>query len=161
MKKRIFNTLSLVILIMMTMTAMMTMASCSNDEDISTDGSETVYEESPNTLEGTWHLAKALYNIGGFQEFKPGDVTAIFKSNHTMEVTNKTEGNEWKHFMDSGVYTYEIGESIKNEHDGITYTSLDISGRKCTYWFKDGMMTLDYGMAVDAPGYFFKKVKGH
>lgn len=156
MTKRIFKTLSLGIFVMMTM------ASCNSDDDSNppTEGNTYTYEESPNTLEGTWHLAKALYNIGGFQEFKSGDVTAIFKSNQTMQVINKTEGNEWKHFMDSGVYAYEIGESIKNEHDGITYTTLDINGRKCTYWFKDGMMTLDYGMAVDAPGYFFKKVKG-
>lgn len=156
-QKSIIMTLALGILIMMTM------ASCNSDEDQDavTEGNNFAYEESPSTLEGTWHLTKAFYNYGGFQEINPGDVTVIFSSNHTMQVINKTEGNEVKHFMDSGTYPFDIVETTNSIYDGITYTLLDIDGKKCTYWLKDGMMTLDFGMAVDAPGYYFKKLKGH
>lgn len=49
------------------------------------------YEENPKTLEGTWHLAKALFSYGDIIEFEPGDVTVTFNPNHTIQVINRSE----------------------------------------------------------------------
>lgn len=117
------------------------------------------YEDNPTTLEGTWHLAKANFSFGGIYEFEPGDVIVYFNPNHTVQVINKSETKERKPFMDSGFYSYEIIKTETNKYDGTVFTTIDLNGQQCTYWFKDGMMTLDYGMAYDAPGYFFKKLK--
>ena len=117
------------------------------------------YEDNPTTLEGTWHLAKANFSFGGIYEFEPGDVIVYFNPNHTVQVINKSETKERKPFMDSGFYSYEIIKTETNKYDGMVFTTIDLNGQQCTYWFKDGMMTLDYGMAYDAPGYFFKKLK--
>ena len=117
------------------------------------------YEDNPTTLEGTWHLAKANFSFGGIHEFAASDVTVYFNTNHTMQVINKEDTKEMKPFLDSGFYSYEIIKTETNKYDGTVYTTISIDGEQCTYWFKDGMMTLDFGMAYDAPGYFFKKLK--
>ncbi len=47
-----------------------------------------------------------------------------------------------------------------NPVDGLVYTNINIVAKQpCTYWFKEGMMVLDFGMAVDAPGDYFKKLR--
>ena len=116
------------------------------------------YEDHPTTLEGVWHLAKAYYSFGGSHEYPAGDVTVYFNPNQTIHIANKTEGKEAMPFLDSGSYSYKIIKTETNGQDGTIHTTIDIDGRPCTYWFKDGMMTLDFGMAYDAPGYFFKKL---
>lgn len=145
-------------IMMIALLGIVMITACNNDDELNPEVG-TYYEENPTTLEGKWHLTKAFYGFSGFSEINPGDVTVIFNSNHTMQVINKTEGKERKHFMNSGVYPYEIVESTKNGYDEITYTTINIKGEKCTYWFKNGMMTLDFGIAYDAPGYFFKKIR--
>ena len=133
---------------------------CSSDDNNSNpDVGAYKYEDNPTMLEGTWHLAKANFSFGGIYEFEPGDVTVYFNPNHTVQVINKSETKERKPFMDSGFYSYEIIKTETNKYDGTVFTTIDLNGQQCTYWFKDGMMTLDYGMAYDAPGYFFKKLK--
>ncbi len=117
------------------------------------------YEDHPTTLEGVWHLTKAFYSFGGSKEFPAGDVTVYFNPNQTIHVAYKAETKETMPFLDSGSYSYKIIKTETDEHDGTTHTTIDINGRQCTYWFKDDMMTLDFGMAYDAPGYFFKKLK--
>ena len=117
------------------------------------------YEDNPTTLEGTWHLAQANFSFGGIHEFAAGEVTVYFNTNHTMQVINKEDTKEVKPFMDSGFYSYEIIKTETNKYDNTVYTTINLDGKQCTYWFKDGMMVLDYGMAYDAPGYFFKKLK--
>lgn len=149
--------------IILTLLAICLFTACSNDDESNfltgPKPSAYQYEENPNTLEGTWHLTKAFFSFGGTHEFEPGDVTVYFNPNHTMQVVNKSETKEMKPFMDSGFYSYEIIRSQTNQYDGTVLTTISIEGSQCTYWFKDGMMTLDYGMAYDAPGYFFKKLK--
>ena len=117
------------------------------------------YEDNPTTLEGTWHLAKANFSFGGIYEFEPGDVTVRFFPNHVMSVINKSKTMEMKPFMDSGSYSYDIIKTETNKYDGTVFTTINLNGQQCTYWFKDGMMTLDYGMTYDAPGFYFKKLK--
>ena len=116
------------------------------------------YEENPTTLEGAWHLVKANYGFGGICEFAPGDVTVYFNSDNTIRVINK-DTKEMKHFKDSGFYSYEIIQTNINKTDGTVFTTINLDGQNCTYWFNNGMMILDYGMAFDAPGYYFKKLK--
>ena len=59
----------------------------------------------------------------------------------------------------SGLYSYEVISSQTSPSDGTVFTLISIEGQKCTYWFRDGLLTLDFGMAYDAPGYYFKKLK--
>ena len=117
------------------------------------------YEDNPTTLEGTWHLAKIAGGDAPERQIPAGEVTVYFNPNHTMQVINREDTEEMKPFMDSGFYSYEIIKTETNEYDGTVYTTINLDGEQCTYWFKDGMMTLDFGMAYDAPGYFFKKLK--
>ena len=98
------------------------------------------YEDNPTTLEGTWHLAKANFSFGGIYEFEPGDVIVYFNPNHTVQVINKLETKERKTFMDSGFYSYEVIKTETNKYDGTVFTTIDLNGQQCTYWFKDGMM---------------------
>ena len=61
-----------------------------------------------------------------------------------------------------GIWQKPISHFIKtetNKYDGTVFTTINLNGQQCTYWFKDGMMTLDYGMTYDAPGFYFKKLK--
>ena len=76
-----------------------------------------------------------------------------------MQVVNQILNKEKIPFMDSGSYSYESISSETNKYDGTVKTKINLNGQQCTYWFKDGMMILDFGMAYDAPGYFFKKLK--
>ena len=146
--------------ILFIMLAVSLFTACSSDDNNSNpDVGAYKYEDNPTMLEGTWHLAKANFSFGGIYEFEPGDVIVYFNPNHTVQVINKLETKEMKPFMDSGFYSYEIIKTETNKYDGTVFTTIDINGQQCTYWFKDGMMTLDYGMAYDAPGYFFKKLK--
>ena len=64
-----------------------------------------------------------------------------------------------KQFYASGLYSYEVISSQTSPSDGTVFTLISIEGQKCTYWFRDGLLTLDFGMAYDAPGYYFKKLK--
>ena len=117
------------------------------------------YEDHPTTLEGTWHLTKIAGGDAPERQIAAGDVTVYFNTNHTMQVVNKEDTKEMKPFMDSGFYSYEIIKTETNKLDNTVYTSINLDGEQCTYWFKDGMLVLDYGMERDAPGYFFKKLK--
>ena len=145
------------------------MSSCSSDdegnvvyveeENVVYEEENVVYEDNPTTLEGTWHLVKAFFSFGGFHEVLAGDVAVDFYPNHTMQVINKSDTQEKDLFISPGVYSYEIVSNQTNKYDGTVYTTinLDVVG-SCTYWIKDGMLVLDFGMAFDAPGYYFKKV---
>lgn len=116
------------------------------------------YEDNPTMLEGTWHLTKIVGD--GFQEYQilAGEVTVYFDGNHTIQVVNKEDTKVMKPFMNSGSYSYEIIKTETNKNDNTVYTTINLDGKLCTYWFKDGMMVIDYGMAYDAPAYFFKKL---
>lgn len=133
---------------------------CSSDDNSVSDSEVEIYkyEESPKTLEGTWHLAKIAGGDAPERQIPAGDVTVTFNPNHTVQVVNRSKTKEMKLFMDSGFYSYEIIGTDTNKYDGTVYTTIDLNSKRCTYWFNDGMMTLDYGMAYDAPGYFFKKL---
>ena len=146
------------------------MSSCSSDDEgnvvyveegnvVYEEEENVVYEDNPTTLEGTWHLVKAFFSFGGFHEVLAGDVAVDFYPNHTMQVINKSDTQERDLFITPGVYSYEIVSNQTNKYDGTVYTTinLDVVG-SCTYWIKDGMLVLDFGMAFDAPGYYFKKV---
>ena len=146
--------------IMMSAMLMVMSAGCSSDDDSVSDPEVGIYkyEESPKTLEGTWHLAKIAGGDAPERQILAGEVTVYFNPNHTIQVVNRSETKEMKPFLDSGFYSYEIISTDTNMYDGTVYTTIDLNSERCTYWFKDGMMTLDYGMAYDAPGYFFKKL---
>ena len=126
-----------------------------NDSQLKAKG----YEENPQTLEGVWHLVRADFSFGGMYDVQPGEVTVFFNPDHTMQVVNQILNKEKIPFMDSGSYSYESISTETNKYDGTVKTKINLNGRQCTYWFKDGMMILDFGMAYDAPGYFFKKLK--
>lgn len=126
-----------------------------NDSQLKAKG----YEENPQTLEGVWHLVRADFSFGGMYDVQPGEVTVFFNPDHTMQVVNQILNKEKIPFMDSGSYSYESISTETNKYDGTVKTKINLNGQQCTYWFKDGMMTLDFGMAYDAPGYFFKKLK--
>lgn len=128
---------------------------CSSEDDefIGTNK----YVDNPTTLEGTWYLVMGNYGWGGIHEYADGEVIVNFYNNQTMQVIKKDE--KIKAFLNSGFYSYEIIKTETYKYDGNVYTTISIDGIKCTYWFKDGMMTLDFGMAVDGPGYFFKKLR--
>ena len=117
------------------------------------------YEENPTTLEGTWHLAKALYGLAGVVEYPEADVEVYFTEN-TMEVKQHSHNADPKGtqpFLDSGKYTYSIVEA---EEPGRNNRLL-ISGSELVpyYYFNKDMLVIDHGMAYDAPGYYFKKVR--
>ena len=143
--------------IILTLLAVCLFMACSSDEE--SDAYQ--YEESPVSLDGTWHLAGAYFSFDGVSEFKvqPGDVTVSFNPDRTMLVVNKSETSQMKQFYASGLYSYEVISSQTSPSDGTVFTLISIEGQKCTYWFRDGMLTLDFGMAYDAPGYYFKKLK--
>lgn len=116
------------------------------------------YEENPTALEGAWHLVKIAGGDAPEREIPAGEVTLYFYSNHTLQVINKEETKEKKPFMESGFYSYEIIKTETSKYDNTVFTTINLDGRQCTCWFRDDMMVLDYGMAYDAPGYFFKKL---
>ena len=126
------------------------MGSCSksDSEDIA------AYEDNPTTLDGTWHLVKVNFGERGIHNYEVGDVIVCFYPNHTLQVETK----EVNVFMATGTYSYKIIETQTNKYDGTVFTTINLGGRQCTYWFEDGMMVLDFGMAYDAPGYYFKKI---
>jgi hypothetical protein len=141
-------------------------ACSSDDEIVNKEGSggeygigTYEYEDNPTVLEGTWHLTMASLGFGNIYEFSADDVTVHFNSNQTIKVTNKSETEEKKPFMDSGTYSYEIVKTETNMYDGTVYTTIKLNERQCVYWIKDGMLTLDYGVAHDAEGFYFKKLK--
>lgn len=127
--------------------------------DVNPEAGVYSYEENPSTLVGTWHLVKANYSLGGIHNIAAGDVTIHFNPNQTMQVVNKSGTEEMTPFMDSGTYSYEVVKTETYNNNGTLLTTINLDGKECTYWFQDGMMILDYGMAYDAPGYFFKKLK--
>ena len=118
--------------IILTLLAVCLFMACSSDEE--SDAYQ--YEESPVSLDGTWHLAGAYFSFDGVSELKVS-----------------------KQFYASGLYSYEVISSQTSPSDGTVFTLISIEGQKCTYWFRDGLLTLDFGMAYDAPGYYFKKLK--
>ena len=125
------------------------MSSCSSDdEDVA------VYDDNPTTLDGTWYLVKANFGWGGIRDYEAGDVTVCFYPNQTVQVETK----EVKVFMATGTYSYKVIDTQTNKYDGTVFTTINLGGQQCTYWFEDGMMVLDYGMAYDGPGYYFKKI---
>ena len=128
------------------------MSSCSSDDE-----NVAVYEENPTTLNGMWHLVKADFGMGGIRDYEAGDVTIYFYPNQTVQVETK----EVNVFMATGTYSYTIIETQTNKYDGTVFTTINLGGQQCTYWFKDGIMVLDFGMACDAPGYYFKKKVQH
>ena len=75
------------------------MVSCSDDDD----EIEYVYESSPTTLDGSWHLISASYGIQGVQDYKAGEITLTFDdANKTLKVENRKKIS----FLDSGTYRY-------------------------------------------------------
>ena len=117
------------------------------------------YEENPTTLEGTWHLAKANYGWGGIVEYPAGDVEVYFTEN-TMEVkqhSHKADPKGTQPFLNDGKYTYRI---IEAEEPGRNDRLLINNSELVPYFFFDkDMLVIDFGMAYDAPGYYFKKVR--
>ena len=116
-------------------------AACSSSDDELMPGAPFIYEENPTTLEGTWHLVKANYGWGGIKEYPH---------------SHKDDEKNTKPFLDDGTYTYQILEA---KHDGGS-KRLAINGSEDgpAFGFHDGMLIIDYGMAADGPGYYFKKV---
>lgn len=129
-------------------------AACSSSDDELMPGVTYLYEENPTTLEGTWHLVKANYGWGGIKEYPEGDIEVVFNPS-TMLVINHSDSQEESPFID-GTYTYQILEA---KHDGGS-KRLAINGSEDgpAFGFHDGMLIIDYGMAADGPGYYFKKV---
>lgn len=130
----------------------------SSVSDIDREVLKYQYEEDPTTLEGTWHLTEANYSFGGMHYFNPGDITVQFTADRTLQVVNSKNTPQQRHFMPTGTYPYTVIDSYKSDNG--TYTTIDIEGQgQCTYSFFSGMLCLDFGMAYDAPGYYFRKLK--
>jgi hypothetical protein len=121
--------------------------------DVDRDLSTNLYEENPTTLKGTWHLTQVGGGDMPNRSIIPGTVVLHFNADKTFKVTNETAT-----FLPSGTYSYEVVET--NEYAGVTETKINIEGQEpCTYHFFEGMLVLDYGMAYDGPGYFFRKLR--
>ena len=130
----------------------------SSINDIDLEVIQYQYEEDPTTLEGIWHLTEAAYGDAGMRYFSPGDITVQFTANRTLQVVNSKDSPQQRHFMPTGTYSYNVIDSYKSNDR--THTTIDIEGQgQCTYSFFSGMLCLDFGMAYDAPGYFFRKLK--
>jgi hypothetical protein len=133
-------------------------AACSSSDDELMPGAPFIYEENPTTLEGTWHLVKANYGWGGIKEYPEGDIEVVFNPSTMLVIqhSHKDDEKNTKPFLDDGTYTYQIFEA---KHDGGS-KRLAINGSEDgpAFCFHDGMLIIDYGMAADGPGYYFKKV---
>ena len=124
----------------------------SNLNDVDHDVSSLLYEDRPTTLEGTWHMVQVCTDFG-IDYINAGNIMVHFYADHTMKVEN-----HHLIFLPSGTYSYEVVET--NEYPGGKETKINIVGQQsCTYRFFESMLVLDYGMAYDGPGYFFRKLK--
>ena len=127
------------------------------------------YEENPTTLMGTWHLVKANYAWGGIREYV-GKSTSMTISYNNYLIVDHIEGEE-KTFLYGGIYDYTL--STDNADQVITIKASDIENYydlfqgpdefrdieyKFYYSIQDGMLFFDGGVALDGPGYYFKKV---
>lgn len=137
------------------------LSSCSSDDDFSSDGL------TGNDLTGRWDIVRATYGLGGIQEYQDGELRIIF-NNSSKCLTVQNNGIP---FLKSGNYLYntqtEQRRILNNEFDKeyqvnviIIHYSDEVFGNqevKYTYFFRDGMLILDGGIAYDGPGYFFEK----
>ena len=125
----------------------------SNLNDVDHDVSSLLYENRPTTLEGTWNMVQVSGGWEGIQYIDAGNIVVHFYDDYTMKVEN-----HHLFFLPSGTYSYEVVET--NEYPSGKETKINIVGQQsCTYYFYEGMLVLDYGMAYDGPGYFFRKLK--
>ena len=138
------------------------LSSCSSDDDSSLNGLTGTWD---NELLGAWEMVSATYGFGGDQEFQAGEVVVIFDYKQLI-VTNKDVTS----FLKSGKYPYttltELSRILTNQWVDvknkvvIIKNSDEVWGNrelKYTYWFRDGMLVLDGGIACDGPGFFFRK----
>lgn len=144
------------------------MSSCSDDES---ESQGVNYVDNPKTLDGTWFLVKASYGFGGIKEYAPGEIAiSINKSNKTLSVDVQND-EQAREFLKSGTYPYTTAKETRQiftkdwmnvEYEVMSIQVSDELGShevKYDYYFRDGMLFLDGGVAVDGPGYFFKKLK--
>ena len=130
----------------------------SNLNDVDRDLSSLMYENRPTTLEGTWHMVQVSggwdgTNHIGTGEVEAGNIVVHFYADHTMKVEN-----HHLYFLPSDTYSYEVVETT--EYPTGEETKINIRGQQsCTYYFHDGMLVFDYGMANGGPGYYFRKLK--
>lgn len=143
----------------MVMMSVCFLTACSENDTDSNLSDIGIYEENPTTLGGVWHLMKASYGLAGVEDIAAGDVTVYFNTDHTVQVINKTDETGRRHFLGSGNYSYEVVKTATNINDNTLYTTINIDDKTCVYWFKDDTMILDFGMATDGEGFFFKKLK--
>ena len=142
--------------------------SCSDDSESELDPRGVVYESSPTTLDGIWHMVSASYGMGGTKTYSAGEITVTFNE---AEKTMKVEDKKNIYFLKSGNYPYKTTTEKSRIY---TYQWVDVEYQviiiqysdeafgnrevRYTYGFHEGMLCLDGGMASDGPGYYFKKL---
>ena len=127
------------------------------------------YEVNPTTLIGTWHLVKANYAWEGIREYV-GKSTSMTISYNNYLIVDHIEGEE-KTFLYGGIYDYTLSTDDADQVITIKASNLEhfydlFQGPdefrdieyKFTYRIQDGMLFFDGGVALDGPGYYFKKV---
>jgi hypothetical protein len=125
----------------------------SNLNDVDPDVSSLLYEDCPTTLEGTWNMVQFSSGWEGIHYVDAGNIVVHFYADHTMKVEN-----HHLYFLPSGTYSYEVVET--KDYPSGPETKINILGQQsCTYYFNESMLVLDYGIAYDGLGYFFRKLK--
>ncbi len=121
-------------------------------DDIDSDLSSILYEETPTTLEGTWCMTQ-VDNICTFSLINPSTTWVHFYPDNTILVVNHQVV-----FLPSGTYSYKVVEG--NENSGEDYTKINIEGQGTfTYSFIEGMLLLDDGENSGRGAYCFRKLK--
>ena len=157
------------------MSALMVLAvsicSCSNDDEPESElnPKSEVYESNPTIFNGIWHMVSAYYGMGGTYTYPAGEITVTFnEAEKTMKVEDKKNTSS---FLKSGIYPYTTTTEksriytyqwvdVEYQVIVIQYSDEAFGERKVsyTYFFYNGELILDGGVAYDGPGYYFKKL---
>jgi len=154
--------------ILMSTMLMIVSIGCSNDDESELNPRDVVYESNPTTLDGIWHMVSASYGEGGTETYQAGEITVTFNE---AKKTMKVEDKKNIYFLKSGNYSYNttIEKSriytyqwvdVEYQKIVIQYSDEAFGERKVsyTYFFYNGELILDGGVAYDGPGYYFKKL---
>ncbi|MBQ9650170.1 MAG: hypothetical protein IJV25_07075 [Prevotella sp.] len=135
---------------------------CSDGDGSELDSGNLIFESNPTTLDGTWCMVSASFAENGIKEYQPDDVVVTFNAaTGTMRVENKRVNI----FLKTGTYFYTTTTKKDPNFDTESRVlvirwsdeAFDDMEARCTYYFHDGMLCLDWGVAVDGPGYYFRK----